>query len=166
MTRSPVLRLVVTGRPGSLYLSCVLRSQILTGSAAGSVEVDEEGRPPAPLPLALRGQGLARRREIADPGGPLLELEDLPRLGRERRVEGQVTGRGRGPSFFGSPSSRASVQMSVAGLCVIQLMLRGPVGTPLMGTPSSGGRSARTLTRPPSMSQISIEWANPSAGRE
>jgi hypothetical protein len=53
-------------------------------------QVDEERCPPASFPLRLRGQGLAGRGEIHDPGGPLLELEDFLRLAGERRVQDQI----------------------------------------------------------------------------
>ncbi len=88
----PLARLEARRHRPAGVLVAVPRAQVpdLDRLGRGVGEVDEEGGPPAPLPLALGGQGLARGGEILESGRPLLELEELLRLAGERRVEGDV----------------------------------------------------------------------------
>ncbi len=62
--------------------------------------------------------------------------------------------------FWGSPSSCASTQYSVAGLSARQLIERGPVRTAPnpIGISSAKGKSATVCKTLPDKSQTSIRW--------
>jgi hypothetical protein len=69
-----------------------------------------------------------------------------------------------GTFAFGSPPSSASVHSSVAGSVGTQRMLRGPVGTPSIGTLSCSGRSATTWTTFPVRPHTSVTSGNAEYG--